>query len=98
MARGVPASPPGVASTAGGPHRPGSTLAGDERAQALVVLPARGAALQMRGHAGDRGLGIAAGELGADELAEALQALLAADLRARPAQQACAERAPRIAG
>src|SRR5690242_12418629 len=58
-----------------------------ERQQALVILPTGGAALQVRLHAGHRAA--------VDELVEAVEALLAADLGFRGAEQA--HRSPPIA-
>src|SRR6185436_9883369 len=56
-------------------------VAADQLAQALVVLAAGGAALEVRAHPGHPGLGVLTGELELDVLVEALEALLAADLR-----------------
>src|SRR5262245_27553180 len=57
-----------------------STLAGDEFAQALVVLAAGRAAGEVGAHPGHLALGLAAGELGLDVLVEAVEAVLAAEL------------------
>jgi hypothetical protein len=56
----------------------------DELAQAGVILVAGGAALEVGAHPGHAGVGVLAGELEVDVLVEQLEALLAADPRARP--------------
>ena len=48
---------------------PGSArlaLGADQRGEAVVVLVTRGAALQVRSHAGDRRVGVSSGELELD--------------------------------
>jgi len=57
-------------------------------AQALVLLAARRAALEVLAHPGDLSVGVVAGELGLDVLVEQLEALVAADLAALRAEQA----------
>jgi hypothetical protein len=67
-------------------HRGRSAL-GRERAQALVLLSAGGAALEVRAHAGDRAVRVAAGELQVDVLVEEVEAVVAADLGPVGAEQ-----------
>src|SRR5688500_3474339 len=55
-------------------------LAAEERAQALVLLATRGAAVEMRAQPGDRGVRVGAGELELDVAVELVEARLAADL------------------
>ena len=64
-------------------------LAADERAQALVLLAAGGAAVEVGAQAGNRGVGVLAGELELDVAVELVEADVAADLgpagpRSRP--------------
>src|SRR3954451_6727934 len=59
----------------------------DEVAQAVVVLVAGRAALQVGLHAGQHGVGVRAGELELDVLVEQLEARFAADLGVGGAQQ-----------
>jgi hypothetical protein len=62
-------------------------LAAHERAQALVLLATGGAAVQVGPQARDHGVGVAAGELQLDVAVELREALVAADLRSRRAEQ-----------
>jgi hypothetical protein len=58
----------------------------DEREQALVILVARRAALQVRAHTRDRPLDVCSGQLELYEFVEPREALLARQLRAGRAQ------------
>ena len=60
----------------------------DERSQALVVLRARRAPLQVLAHPGDRGVGLALAEFELDVAIEQLEALLSADLEPVGTEQA----------
>src|SRR5215212_2589010 len=62
-------------------------LAADERAQALVLVAAGGAAEQMGAQPGDRGVGVGTGELQLDVAVELLEALVAADFGLRRPEQ-----------
>src|SRR5204863_3007076 len=62
-------------------------LRADERGEAVVVLMARWAALEVRPHARDRRVRVSSGEPELDVSVEVLEALLAGQLRARRAQQ-----------
>lgn len=53
---------------------------GEQRCEALVLLSARGAAVQVRGHSGHGGLGVGAGGLQVDVTVEFGGADVAADL------------------
>ena len=55
-------------------------IAADERAQALVLLAAGGAAVEMGAQARERGVGVLAGELELDVAVELVEAVVAADL------------------
>src|SRR5579872_664167 len=57
-------------------------LAGEQRAEAHVILATGRAALEVRAHARNRRVGIAAVELELDVAIELLEALIAAELRA----------------
>src|SRR5919197_387957 len=63
-------------------------VAGEEVAQAVVILAAGGAALEVGAHAGHRGVGVCAGELELDEAVELVEARLAGQLRLHWAEQA----------
>src|SRR5215210_4307137 len=73
--------------TAGGPVLR-VALGEHERAQALVLLAARGAAHEMGAKPGDRGVRVLAVELELDEPVELCEALVAADLGSFGAEQA----------
>src|SRR3954452_11688808 len=60
----------------------------EERGEALVVLAAGGAPVQVRAHAGNGQLGVAPGQLELDVAVEVLEALLAAELVAGGPEQA----------
>src|SRR4051794_17822424 len=62
-------------------------LAADERPQALVLLAAGGAAVEVSAEAGDGGVGVLPGELELDVAVEEVEALVAADLRLRRAEE-----------
>src|SRR5205085_8136785 len=62
-------------------------LAADERAQALVLLAARGAAVEVRAQPGHRGVRVLAGELELDVPVELREALVAAELGPGGAEQ-----------
>jgi hypothetical protein len=64
---------------------------GDQVAQALVVLVAGRAALEVSAHAGEASVGILARDLEVYVLVEQLEALLAADLGLGRPQQTCEE-------
>src|SRR5215211_1622926 len=62
-------------------------LAAHERAKALVLLAAGGAADKVGAQTGDRGVGVRTGELQLDVAVELLEALVAADLGLRRPEQ-----------
>src|SRR5918994_2814818 len=62
-------------------------LGADERAQALVLLPAGGAAFEVRPEARDGGVGVGSDQLQLDVTVEQLEALVAADLGLRGSEQ-----------
>jgi hypothetical protein len=72
-------------------HSAAAGLRADQRREAVVVLVARGAALEVRPHTLDRRVGVLAGAPELDVAVEVLEALLAGQLRAlwaeQPAQQ-----------
>src|SRR5438128_1258941 len=63
----------------------------DERVEAVVVLGAGGAALEVGVHAGHGGIGVCAGELDFDITVEVLEALLAGELGTAGAAHAAEE-------
>ena len=63
-----------------------ASVLGQQRAQALVLLAAGRAAAEVRAHTRDAGVRAGAAQLELDVLVESLEALVAADLRARPAR------------
>src|SRR5919201_5725596 len=81
--RGKPAPPDD--GTASGALEP--LLPADERAQALVLLAAGGAAVEVGAQSGHDRVRVLAGELELDVLVELREALVAADLRRRGPEQ-----------
>src|SRR5258708_208460 len=74
------------------PAATGASLLGvDEAQQALVVLVAGRAALEVGAHAGDLGVRVGAGGLQVDVAIELREALLAAQLRAGRPECTCQE-------
>src|SRR5581483_12093735 len=66
----------------------GVPVGGEEGDEALVLLGARRAALEVGGHAGNGGVGVVSRHLELHVAVELLEALVAAELRALGAQQA----------
>jgi hypothetical protein len=62
-------------------------LVGEQRREAVVVLAAGRAALEVRPHARHRGVGVAAGELELDVAVELVEARLAGQLRVGRSEQ-----------
>src|SRR5215213_11201131 len=67
--------------------RSARSCSGQERAEALALLAAGGAAVEVLAHPGYRGVRVARLELQLDVLVEALEALVAADVRPGRAEQ-----------